>query len=225
MAAGRRRERRWKRRRGSALVLAILILLAMLGLGMVAMQSTTRNLASTSNLRLSKQARYLAEMGLYHAITLLQAQATAVLGLRPSPSTLLQVDSNGQVSAIDENGNVTAGPTEFPVPPFFAGGVVPPPNSLGQFGARAGLVPSYRVVVDGFTPGPPRPGYDLETLERNNETFCLMHFTARGFVADRPLPTPADLARSGRENLFAEFRVTASVVLGRPVPRNLCTRL
>jgi hypothetical protein len=216
-----------RRERGSALVLAMLILLAMLGLGLIAMRTTTQNVAGTGNLRVSKQARYLAEMGLYHAITLINAKGDDVLKLRTDPTFRLLVRSDGQVQVLDANGNVQGQPAVFPVPAYFAAqpGGQAPPSVLGQFGDNGGLVTSYQVVVDGFTPAPPKPGNDLDSMKQQHETFCMVHFTARGFIADRPFPTSAQISQQGRENLFAEASVSAEVVLSNSIPTKDCTRL
>jgi len=220
--AGNRRRRRGER--GNALILALLILFAMLGLGLLAMRSTTENIASTGNLRLTKQARYVAEMGMYHAVSLLQAESAALLALRDQPRSRLEIDSAGGVRVRHADGS--PGPQAVrPVPALFtavAGGPVPPP-ALGQFGQGAGLVPSYRVEVDGFVPAPPQPGYGIDELRKNKETFCLMQFTARGFVADVALPDQARFERVNRESVFSEFNLKAAVVLG-PVAVNLCSR-
>lgn len=212
--------------RGSALVLSILIMLAMLGLGLIAMKTTKDNAAGTGNLRLSKQARYIAEMGLYHAVTLMQHKSEEVLALRAGdPTTRIEVLSDGRVRALDGDGTVRAGGATFAVPSYYearAGGPAPP-APLGQFGEGARLVPSYVVTIDGFTPSAPRPGTGAERLE--DQTFCLMHFTARGFIADQPLPDTANPVAEAARNLFAESSVTAEVVVGRPIPKHYCTRL
>jgi hypothetical protein len=224
MARPARHRRRGER--GSALVLAILIMLAMLGLGLMAMKTTKDNAAGTGNLRLSKQARYIAEMGLYHAVTLMEQKWGDVMPLRGGdPTTRIEVLSDGRVRVLDAAGQPLGNAATFPVPAYYqarAGGAVPP-APLGRFGEGARLVPSYTVTIDGFAPAAARPGFGAEQLEEN--TFCLMHFTARGYIADQALPTAAVLQRAGTDNLFAEASVTAEVVVGRPIPKQFCTRL
>ncbi len=197
MARPKQLRRRGKGQRGSALVLAILILFAMLALGMLAMRLTTQNIAGAGNMRMNKQARYVAEAGLHHALTLLTSKGQALMTLRASNSQLLEIDSNGRVAAIEveENGDVQVGNTEDHASPDLLDG------ALGAFGGNSGLVPSYKVWVDGFVLSSALPGDDIK-----NRT-CLVQVTAFGYVADEALPQPADIAGDER---FAEHALKAA---------------
>lgn len=221
MAADSRRRGGRRRQRGSALVLAILILFAMLGLGLLAMRSSTQNIAGSGNLRMNKQARYIAELGLHHAITLMQQDGENLLRLRGlRTDSHLVIDSAGRVAAVDDAGDEVANLAR-PAPSLLAAG----PEALGQFGGGSGLVPSYRVRVDGFTPGPPMAGFGLhETKREARADFCLMHFTAEGFVASTALPDQEQLNAESGDERFAEHRVSAALVLG-PYAGGTCKTL
>jgi len=53
--------------RGLALIISLFILLAVTGLGLIAVQTASQELRSTGNLRMDKQAHYVAESGLMAA--------------------------------------------------------------------------------------------------------------------------------------------------------------
>jgi hypothetical protein len=217
---GRRRHGR-RRQRGSALVLAVLILFAMIGLGLLAMRTSTQNIAGSGNLRMNKQAQYIAELALHHAVTLMQQDGENLLRLRGlQTDAYLEVDSSGRVTAYNAAGNQIAQQPR-PAPPLLGAG----PTALGQFGQGSGLVPSYRVRIDGFTPGPPLPGYGMhETKRETRADFCLMHFSADGYVAAVALPTEEQLNAGGADERFAEHRVSAAIVLG-PYAGGTCKTL
>lgn len=229
MPADRRTIRRHRRQaeRGSALVIAILILFAMLGLGLLAMRSTTQNIAGSGSLRMNKQARFVAEVGLYHAMTLMKNEGEGLLTLRvPHPDSVLEVESTGAVVVRSEPspaGNVRA--TENRAAPPLLNGDGGDPEALGQL--AGGLVPSYRVVVEGFTPvqNSQIAGQEIGLgAGENGEGFCMMHFTSIGYIATNVLPTPEQLIGGDAEERFAEHRVKAAVPL-RVANRNLCRQL
>ncbi len=199
--------------RGSALVLAVLILFSMLALGMLAMRTTTQNMAGSGNLRLSKQARYVSEVGLYHAVTLMQQRGAEVLRLLAGRQGTVEIDSAGAVRARDVDDNVL-GQANYPAQQVLNAG----PAATGL--ANAGMQLSYRVTVDGFAPGPVQPGYDPLEIRNNGEVFCMMQFTAQGYVAPQALPTRAQLdpanveQRAAAADTFAEHSLKAAVVLG-----------
>lgn len=218
--------RRHRHERGSALILSILILFAMLGLGLLAMRSTTQNIAGSGSLRLNKQARFIAEVGLYHAMTLMKNEGDNLLRLRlPHPDSVLEVDSTGDVNvrtAPSPDGQVRA--TEDRDPPDLLN-ADNTPAALGDL--AGGLVPSYRVVVEGFTPvqASQVAGQEIGLgAGENGEGFCMMHFTSIGYIANNPLPSPDDLLAGGADDRFAEHRVKAAVPL-RVADRNLCRQL
>ncbi|MSP73768.1 MAG: hypothetical protein EXR76_16675 [Myxococcales bacterium] len=209
--------------RGSALLLAVLIVLAMLGLGVIAMRSTTQVMAASGNLRLSRQARYIAEAGLYHVATVLQQNHTYLLdkkSLMRMPT--LEMTHTGDVTfvdpapepdvRIDDDAQVQS------VPPLFTvdsvGAPVPPP--FGSFGTGLGLLPSYRVTVDGFEfMGDGGPGSFGD---------CLVELTSRGFVAPVALPDDAAATTANAEHRYSEQRMKGLVEL-RNVLFEHCKRL
>ncbi|MEZ4467637.1 MAG: pilus assembly PilX N-terminal domain-containing protein [bacterium] len=135
-----------RRPRGSALVLSVLIMIAMLGLGLLAMRSTTQNIAGSGALRMNKTAQFVAEVGLYHAMTMMRGEAENLLLLRrPFPDSMLEIDSTGPLRVRLADGNVGPGQNR-PPPPLLSAG----PDALGELSA-SGLVASYRVVIEGFT--------------------------------------------------------------------------
>ena len=213
------RVRRRGGQEGSALVLAILILFAMLALGLLAMRTTTQNMAGAGNLRMNKQARYVAEVGLYHAVTLMQQEGAVLMALRADAVNRLQIDSTGAVRSLTTGGR-EAQARERAAPQVLAAGPAP----LGPHMA-ADLKTSYQVTVDGFSPGPAPAGYDREELARNGEVFCLMHFQSRGFVAnaDGP-PGSGELKGRNAADRYAEHALEAALVLG-PFATDACRPL
>lgn len=193
-----------RRSRGSALVLAILILFAMLGLALIAMRTSTQSIAGSGNLRMTKQARYVAEVGLHHAITLLAQEGDNLLRLREdAPTSTIEVESDGTVRILDPAGNQIAVQDR------------PPPDLLtGALGDYGGVVPSYRVRVEGFTRAASPAGQGVGDEGNSNEKFCAMSFSATGFIADKALPTDEDLDNATNQTQYAEHRVKAGVVLG-----------
>lgn len=200
--------------RGSALVLAILILFAMLALGLLAMRTASQNIAGSGNLRLTKQARFVAEVGL---TTVIQAFVDDGVG---SVDTLLAtwhaepgdaaifVDQTGraQVRRVDANGAAVGGAlvqAEMVLPPLLPAG----PDPLGAFGEAGGLVTSYEVRVEGF-----RQWLDPTTDEDAASPLCLMHFTARGVVSSVPVGDGA--FEAARDDVrFAEHTLRAGVAV------------
>ncbi|MCA9545237.1 MAG: pilus assembly PilX N-terminal domain-containing protein [Myxococcales bacterium] len=202
----RRTPRTRRGSRGNALTLAVLILLAMIALGLLATRSTRQNIAGSGNLRMNKQARYVAEMALYQAITFMNQQGAVILQPRMTwRNSSVVIDSSGRVAILDEDGNEQFN-TQVVLPDFLGEG----PNALGQFGQGSGLVPSFRVTVDGFRPGPLPPGNSQPT---GGSPFCQMEFTARGYVSDEPLPTAADYDTARGRALYAEATMRAASVL------------
>ncbi len=208
-------EHRRRHQRGSALVLAILILFAMLGLGMLAMRSATQNIAGSGNLRLNKQARYVAEVGLYHAVTLMQQQGQTVLQARDD-NEVIEIDSSGAVQTVDgEEKDAVAAVAG--APPVLEAG----PPSLGAF--QSALVPSYRVTVDGFVPA--NGGVVGEEVGEDGaprSVFCRAEFTSEGFVASEALPVNLD--EIDPEARFATSSLKATVVIGPFNPGTTCRR-
>ena len=207
-----------RRERGSALVLSIFILFAMLAMGMLAMRTATQNISGSGNLRLTKQARYVAETGLYHAITLMNREGGRLLPLRSVPggqgSYLVVLsprgeDPVGEVSVRDRDGAQLQA-LERPAPPVFLDG----PPALGLAGTASGLVPSYRVEVSGFQQWACPPGFDEMALQEQGEGCCLIHFESRGVIAEVVHPDDDALNAFGAADRFGEHRLKAGVVLG-----------
>lgn len=210
--------------RGSALVLALLIMLAMTGLGLLAMRTTTHSMAASGNLRLSKQARYVAEMGLYHAMTVMATDGARLLALRDQRNAVLELDSDGVWTTLYAPdfvvlGPDSLGPGELTPPEFFDGGGESP---LGAFAVGAGLRPAYRVRVEGFTPGPaPAGNPDLQPGGEGLEGYCFLQFTSHGYITTGDeVPSDDDFEGLSRD-LTAETRLKGALVLG-PFNRDLC---
>lgn len=210
--------------RGSALVLAVVILFAMLGLGMLAMRSTTQNIAGSGVLRMEKQARYVAENGLFHFTSVLnngagddvlsyfQAQKAA------NPLVLaVEMDSNGNARVLVENPQGALVPVGGDNPRWQAirpGNMAAARQPLGPF--AGGLVPSYRVRAEGFTLG--RVDNDTGTAD------CLVHLTSTGYIWTAALPTQAQIqaaAQAGNTSLFAEQQMKAAVQISN-IRKDLC---
>ena len=216
--------RRRRQARGNALILAVLIMFAMLGLGMVALRSTSQAIASSGNTRLTQQARAVAEAGLYHVATLMNRNGLALLNARKlwAEGAVIQFDSDGVVQFEEPGGQVRPGPAQ-PVPAVFvaAPGADPPPPALGDFERGSGLRPSYRVTVDGL-----RQSAAAGTSGTNHgQTFvdCTIELQATGYVARENLPTADDLNAANVEEQYAEQRLKAVIRL-RSVPQEVCVR-
>lgn len=216
--------------RGSALILAILVMFSMVALGVLAMRSTGQNIRSAGNLRLTKQVRQIAEAGLYHAITVMNREGPGIMplrddpGLRDSVFTLVSTSQpeveqpTSQMSLLKVNGDVAA--TRTLRDPGFFGGETP---ALGQFQSTSGLLPSYTVTVAGFEPWDCPAGFDEEALAAQDEGCCLMHFESTGRIAQAGVNPDALAATSEGRARFAEHRTRAGVVLG-PFTRKGCSR-
>ena len=200
--------------RGSALALAMVIILAMLGLGLLALRSTKQNIAGSGNLRMNKQARYIAENALYEAITFMNLSADGVLQSRPATAAIV-INSSGGVDPVEvtyklPNGAQSAGPTWQGA--AFMGPSDVRPNALGQYGEGSGLVTSFEVTIDGLQPGAPTPG---NSAPGPGDTwgFCQMEFTARAYIATNELPDLAALNSKEGVASFAEYSMRAGIVL------------
>ena len=202
--------------RGSTTLISLLVLFALISLGLLSLRSTHQEVSSAGNLRQAKQARYVAELGLHHAITLLQQQGSYLLGLRQSGENLL-IDSNGDVTYFSSNADdedVIRRSLNLPRFPAVRSG----PGLLGIVQNR---IPSYEVRIEGITAGPPPPGQELSQsdLGTPKQHFCLVHFSSRGFIATNNLPRLnrdelSERAWRASLELVAEHRIKAGVVLG-----------
>ena len=204
--------------RGSSTLVAILVTFALLGLGALSLRSSHQDVSSAGNLRRAKQARYVAEVGLHHAVALLQQQGSYLMSLR-RPGEALFVQSDGEVVFalpplnLGEPYRPQRTVETLPFPALVEG---PDPLNLG-----AGRVPSYEVRVDGFSDGGAPPGQELSQsdLGTPRQRFCVMQFTATGYVSSTPLPSSTTRAadegawRASLE-LVAEHQLKAGVVVG-----------
>ena len=216
--------------RGSALILAILVMFSMVALGVLAMRSTGQNIRSAGNLRMTKQVRQIAEAGLYHAITVMNREGPGIMPLRDDPSlrdsvftvvSTLQPELDQPTSALSllkVNGDVAV--TRTLSDPGFFGGEVP---ALGLFQTTSGLLPSYTVTVEGFEPWDCPAGFDEEALEAQDEGCCLMHFQSTGRIAQAGVDPNQLVETNEARARFAEHRTRAGVVLG-PFTRKGCSR-
>ncbi|MCA9541334.1 MAG: pilus assembly PilX N-terminal domain-containing protein [Myxococcales bacterium] len=206
--------RRRSAERGSALILAILVLFAMLGLGLLAMRTTTQNISGSGNLRLTKQARYVAEAGMYRVASMM-ANHRSTLPLmtlwweqQQIGPTVMTINDRGQsrVQRIGPNGDPAAPAI---LGPQFGGGELlsTGPEPLGQFGEGSGLVASYEVRIEGLRPWAAAAGNQQATGQGTN---CMMHFTARGYVSRSPVGE--DDFEAGRDDpRFAEHTIKAAL--------------
>lgn len=218
--------------RGSALILAILIMLAMLGLGLMAMRTTTHAMAATGNIRLARQARLVAETGIYHVATVMNRGGLAYLqrcgDLRaPGEVVRIRFNSDGTVQyfrgtqTVAENVGAVTGTTS-PVPAFLVADANRP-SALGTFADGAGLVPSYFVELDGFSVLDPVGGPSCEGNPALCPKDCLVEFTATGFLARVALPGDAVFNDRNVTDQFAQQTIKA--VLRVPVSAgDLCQK-
>lgn len=207
--------RRRRGERGSALVLAILILFAMLGLGLLAMRTATQNTAGSGNLRLNKQARYVAEMGLSTVIAAMSQRGRSQRDLltfwqqasAAGPAAII-VDHTGaaRVVRLDEVGEPEGGVVrqeQLELAPLLTRG----PNPLGLAGQAGALRTSYEVRVEGMK----RWG-NTDSESNNEEGDCLMHFVTRGTIGSRTVDE--DGFEAARDDVrFAEHTLRAGVII------------
>ena len=202
--------------KGSTTLISVLVLLALLGLGLISLQYTHQDLSSAGNLRQSKQARYVSEVGLHHAITLMQNQGAYLLTQR-QPDEFLVLTSTNEVRYMlrAQNGDESQR-LVLNLPPFLAFDDGPPP-----LGRVQSLVPSYQVRIDGITQGPTPPGQELSVTDLGTPQplFCLVHFNAYGYISPEPLPNllQQEIGQEAWKANFeriAEQHIKAAVVLG-----------
>lgn len=206
MVARRRTER------GNALTLAVLIVLAMIGLGMLAIRSTRQNLAGSGNLRTNKQARYIADLALHEAITFMNQTGNAVFANRPTGvGARIVLRSDGGAVYLDRNGAEVGAAAQWNRAELLQDRANRP-GALGQFAQGSGLRGSFEVTVDGFRTGTPPPGNSPPGANAP-WTYCQMEFTARGIISDEDAPTAADLNDDEAVSRFAEYTLRAGVVL------------
>ena len=219
-----------KHQRGSALVLAILVMFAIIGLGVVAMRSTSQNVLGAGNLRLTKQVRQVAEAGLYHGVTLMNREGPSLMPLRDDPAlreSVFTLQSTTQPDEDDAMAVLTLNRVDGEVAitrqvrdPAFLGGEF---LALGEYQRTSGLSPSYTVKVTGFEPWDCPPGFDEQALAQQDEGCCLMHFESTGRIA-QPGVDFANLGSTPEgQRRYAEHRTRAGVVLG-PFTRKGCSR-
>lgn len=88
MTGGLLRRRARREERGAALILAILMLVAMTGLGMLAVTRSHMEVKVAGNFRLLKQAQYVAEAGLIAAGSRIQEDPASFAKLIKTPGAL-----------------------------------------------------------------------------------------------------------------------------------------
>lgn len=205
--------------RGSSTLIAILALFGLLSLGLIAMRSAQDDIASAGNLRRTKQAQYLAEVGLHHAATLLQQQGNYMLSQR-GPREYMTLTQRGTVRYWLPNPlDPEAAPTlqrELNTPPFPA--LVDGPDPLGLSATR---VPSYEVRIEGFADAGAPPGQEIsqDDLGTPRQRFCLIQLSARGFIASQENPEDTrqvlnELAWRASLTLHVEHQLKAGLVFG-----------
>ncbi len=223
MGFGKKMKMKYYTSKGGALVLSLLIILALTLIGIVSVRNAQQENTGSGNYKNTKQAYYVAELGINHVITLLQQQGDYLLGQRLD-NEYFEVDSNGKLQFYQHTPinkiNLPTKQINLSSSPFLNQG----PKPLGSLG----LVPSYKVRVEGFTPAPPPSGQELSMDGSGTRPkFCLIEFTAQGFIAPTALP---EMPKTGvitdinyRTNVeqVIEQRVKAAVILG-PFLSNIC---
>ncbi|MEE2643519.1 MAG: hypothetical protein VYD19_01185 [Myxococcota bacterium] len=199
------------RSKGSVTLITILALFAMIGLGLLALRNTQQGISSAGSARWGKQARQLAEMGVYHAMTLLQQRGDQLFRLR-RVGELLELKSNGRIAFLRRNPDQTlVTDREIPVgqfPAFLDG-----PPLLGELQALTG---SYRVVVEHSQYAAPPAGNEViaDSTGSAGPFYCLIHLLGVGYVASAPLPDQLSLESRLAMEHFSESRIHASATLG-----------
>ena len=205
-----------RRERGSTTLIAVLVLFALLGLGLLSMRHTYQDMSSVGNLRRATQARYVAEMGAHHAITLMQQQGSYLLGIR-QPGDLLELNSQGLLSYIHRNPAGIETVRQQMNTPLFPG-LIEGPSALGEVTSQRA---SYRVRIEGITDGPPPPGQELSQsdLGTPRQSYCLIQVSSYGFLSRLDLPetereklTESEWRAAARD--VAEHRIKVAITLG-----------
>ena len=205
-----------KNERGSTTLIAMLVLFALLGLGLLSMRHTYQDMSSAGNLRRAKQARYIADIGAHHALTLFQQQGSYLLSLR-QPNDILELNHLGVLKYISRNPAGVETPRmqieTTPINIFDEG-----PSPLGDLVSQQ---PSYEVRIEGIIDGPPPPGQELSQsdLGTPRQSYCMLQLNSRGYLSRIELPehnneelTEAQWREAAE--LVAEHRVKAAVTLG-----------
>ena len=202
--------------KGSTTLIAILVLFALLGLGLLSMRYTYHDMSSAGNLRRAKQARFIAEVGAHHALALLQQQGSYLLNLR-QPNDVLELNHLGILSFISRN-NVGVETLRMQVNTTPLNAFEEGPKPLGGLVSQ---VPSYEVRIEGITDGVPPPGQELSQsdLGTPRQSFCMVQVTSRGYLSQSELPEHDNAALTDEEwktnaDLVAEHRVKAALTLG-----------
>lgn len=202
--------------RGGTTLIAILVLFALLGLGLLSMRHTYQDMSSAGNLRRATQARFVAETGAHHAITLLQQQGSYLLNIR-RPGDVLELNSQGLLTYIHRNAaGIENVRQQLNTEPFT--GLTEGPSPLGELrGQRA----SYRVRIEGITDGPPPPGQELSQTDLGTprQSYCLVQVSSYGYLARVDLPQNERDQLTDDEWLtaatdVAEHRVKVAITLG-----------
>ena len=160
-----------RKQKGSTTLISVLVLFALLGLGLISLQYTHQDLSSAGNLRQSKQARYVSEAGLHHAITLMQHQGAYLLAQRQANEFLVLTSTNEIRYMLRAPNGEESQRMVLNLPPFpvFEEGPAP----LGRVQSQ---VPSYQIRIDGITQGPPPAGQELSVTDLGTPQpqFCLL---------------------------------------------------
>ena len=197
--------------RGNVTLIVLLALFSMLALGLLALRGAHEGVSRAGNTRWSKQARQVAEMGLYHAMALFQQRGDLFFRQRRI-GEWLELKSSGRLAFLtrDDDGVFQEG-REIPVGQLPA--LLDGPPLLGELQA---LVPSYRVRIESTQPAQPPPGNELNADSAGvaGPFYCLVHFLAVGYVASAPLPDQLSLQTRLAMEHFSESRIHASITLG-----------
>ena len=193
------------------------------------MRSATQNMSGSGNLRMSVQARHVAEVGLYHAVTLMNRQAMILLPLRGRPDRGLSTfrissptaeDGAGRsrVEVVDANGARLEQRT-LAAPQFFSSG----PSALGVAGEASGSKPSYVVSVTGFQPWACPAGYDESALRRSGQGVLLNELRISWSCIHRRAANRRNARQSSRCSALRRNTMKAGVVVG-PIALRGCNR-
>ena len=202
--------------RGSTTLIAMLVLFALLGLGLLSMRHTYQDMSSAGNLRRAKQARYIADIGVHHALTLFQQQGSYLLSLR-QPNDVLELNHLGVLKFISRNpAGVETPRMQIETVPLRALSEGPAP--IGDLVSQR---PSYEVRIEGITDGPPPPGQELSQSDIGSprQSYCMIQVNSRGYLSRLELPEHSNeelTEEQWREaaELVSEHRVKAAVTLG-----------
>ena len=205
------------RQRGGVLLLTLLVTLAMISMGLLALTSTQYETASAGSLLRIAHAEQLADIALHHATTLMQQQGTMILNTRTADQRM-KLLSDGSIQFINytpaTNTENIGNTLNFPAFPMLS-------ESTPLLGDLGGVAPRYEVRIAVLSEGTPPAGQEIAINDIGAPPlrYCMIQFTATASIAHPDLPPlPLDeLNDEQRKQALdsrVEYQLSAALTLG-----------